>query len=226
MDDATVLHGCRLLQEGLCDDLELRQLTVNVERDRVSLTIHPKRGRQEIKAVVGENSMTENVRLLDDWRTLARNGRNLKPSPPINRESCSGRSRRVGAREMSDNLYTLVGYQVEVTADWRRRQAEYFPHDDRNARAAKELERLAGEVDQLEGSSVHEQIRLATDRLKDEDWFAMRKAFTPSYAQSVLTVPTRVACDSWNGIAIGYGGDPTRCRRKLFSLRSLLAFLV
>jgi hypothetical protein len=66
--------------------------------------------------------------------------------------------------------------QVEATADWRRRQAEYFPHDDRNARAAKELERLAAEVDQLEGSSVHEQIRLATDRLKDEDWFAMSKS--------------------------------------------------
>ena len=28
---------------------------------------------------------------------------------------------------MSDNLYTLVGYQVEVTADWRRRRAETFP---------------------------------------------------------------------------------------------------
>ena len=72
---------------------------------------------------------------------------------------------------MSDDLYTLIGYQVEVTADWRRRS-----HDVRNARAAKELERLAAEVDQLEGSSVHEQIRLATDRLKNEDWFAMSKS--------------------------------------------------
>ena len=77
---------------------------------------------------------------------------------------------------MADDLYTLIGYQVEATADWRRRQAEYFPHDDRNARAAKELERLAVEVDQLEGSSVHEQIRLATDRLKNEDWFVMSKS--------------------------------------------------
>jgi hypothetical protein len=56
---------------------------------------------------------------------------------------------------MADDLYTLIGYQVEATADWRRRQAEYFPHDDRNARAAKELERLAVKVDQLEGSSVN-----------------------------------------------------------------------
>jgi hypothetical protein len=47
---------------------------------------------------------------------------------------------------MSEDLYTLIGYQVEVTADWRRRQAEYLPHDERNARAAKERERLAVEV--------------------------------------------------------------------------------
>jgi hypothetical protein len=55
------LHASRLLQEVLCDDLELRQLTVNVEPDRVSLTIHPKRGRQEIKAVIDENSVTEHA---------------------------------------------------------------------------------------------------------------------------------------------------------------------
>ena len=149
---------------------------VHVECDRVSLTIYSKGGRRESKVVVGENSATENVRLLDDWRRLARNGRNLKPSPHIKTASCFGKSRGVGAGEMSDDLYTLVGYQVEATADWRRRQAEYFHHDDRNARAAKELERLAAEVDQLEGSSVHEQIRLATDRLKNEDWFAMSKS--------------------------------------------------
>jgi hypothetical protein len=53
---------------------------------------------------------------------------------------------------MPDDLYTLVGYQVEAIADWRRRQAEYFPGDDQNTRAAKELERLAAEIKQLEGS--------------------------------------------------------------------------
>ena len=77
---------------------------------------------------------------------------------------------------MSGDLYTLIGYQVEATANWRGRQAEYFPHDGRNSRAAKELERLAVEVDHLEGSSVHEQIRLATDRLKNEDWLAMSES--------------------------------------------------
>jgi hypothetical protein len=44
MDEATVLHACRLLHEALCDDLELGRLTVNVERDCVLLTIHSKRG--------------------------------------------------------------------------------------------------------------------------------------------------------------------------------------
>ena len=68
MDDATVLHACRLLHEALCDDLELRRLVVHVERDRVLMTIHPKHGVQERKVVVGEDSTTENVHLLDEWR--------------------------------------------------------------------------------------------------------------------------------------------------------------
>jgi hypothetical protein len=68
MDEATVLHACRLLHEALYDDLELRRLTVNVERDCVLLTIHSKRGRPESKVVIGDSAATENVRLLDDWR--------------------------------------------------------------------------------------------------------------------------------------------------------------
>jgi hypothetical protein len=47
MDDATVLHACRLLHEALCDDLELRRLTVTVERDSGLLTTHTKRGKRE-----------------------------------------------------------------------------------------------------------------------------------------------------------------------------------
>ena len=74
MDDAKVLHACRLLYETLCDDLELRRLVVHVEPHHVSITIHTKRGRQESKVIVGEDSTTEkdstteNVRLLDEWR--------------------------------------------------------------------------------------------------------------------------------------------------------------
>jgi hypothetical protein len=68
MDDAKVLHACRLLHEAFGDYLELRRLVVHVERDHVSLTSHSKRGRQESKVVVGEDSTTENVRLLDERR--------------------------------------------------------------------------------------------------------------------------------------------------------------
>jgi hypothetical protein len=64
MDDATVLRACRLLHEALCGDLELKRFVVHVERDRVSITIQSKRGRQESEVVVGEDSTTENVRCL------------------------------------------------------------------------------------------------------------------------------------------------------------------
>ena len=49
---------------------------VRVEPHHVSITIHTKRGRQESKVIVGNDSttekdtMTENVRLLDEWRSL------------------------------------------------------------------------------------------------------------------------------------------------------------
>ena len=61
MDDAKVLHACRLLHEALCDDLELRQLGVHVEPQHVSITIHTKRGRQESKVIVGEDSTTRKI---------------------------------------------------------------------------------------------------------------------------------------------------------------------
>jgi hypothetical protein len=51
MDDARVLQACRLLHEALYDDLELR---LEVDRDRVSITIHQKRGTQEKKVIIGE----------------------------------------------------------------------------------------------------------------------------------------------------------------------------
>ena len=45
-----------------------KRFVVHVERDGVSITIHPKRGVQERKVVDGEDSTTKNVRLLDEWR--------------------------------------------------------------------------------------------------------------------------------------------------------------
>jgi hypothetical protein len=68
MDDAKVLQACHLLHEALCDDLELRQLLVQVDRDRVSLTIHQKRGTQEKRVIIGEDSTLDNVHPLDERR--------------------------------------------------------------------------------------------------------------------------------------------------------------
>jgi hypothetical protein len=45
----------------LCDDLELRRLLVHVDQDRVSLTIHSKRGSQESKVLIGEDSGPDNI---------------------------------------------------------------------------------------------------------------------------------------------------------------------
>jgi homoserine dehydrogenase len=68
-----------------------------------------------------------------------------------------------GAAAMSDDLNVLFGYQVQSTAEWRRRKAEEFPDDARNLVAAEELERLAAQIDRLEGSEIHEQLREAQD---------------------------------------------------------------
>jgi hypothetical protein len=68
MDDEKVLQACRLLHEALCDDLELRRLLVEVDRDRVSLTIHQKRGTPESRVIIGEDSTPDNIHPLDEWR--------------------------------------------------------------------------------------------------------------------------------------------------------------
>ena len=59
---------------------------------------------------------------------------------------------------MSEYLNEMIGYQVLGTAEWRRRKAELFPDDARNIRAAEELERLAAEIEALEGSQIEKQI--------------------------------------------------------------------
>jgi hypothetical protein len=71
---------------------------------------------------------------------------------------------------MTDDLNTIIGYQVQGTAEWRRRKAEEFPTDPRNLKAAEELERLADEIGQFEGSAIHQQIRQAIDGLNNLDY--------------------------------------------------------
>jgi hypothetical protein len=64
MDNATVLHACRRARSCVAHDSSAWQT-----------------GDQ---GGHGENSVTENARLLDDWRPLTLNERNLKPSPHRN----------------------------------------------------------------------------------------------------------------------------------------------
>lgn len=60
---------------------------------------------------------------------------------------------------MSEYLSEQIGYNVENTADWRRRKAEEFPDDTRNLAAAEELERLAAEISGIpNGSEIERQI--------------------------------------------------------------------
>jgi hypothetical protein len=70
---------------------------------------------------------------------------------------------------MSDDLNELIGYQVLGAAEWRRRKAEQFPDDIRNLRAAEELERLAAQIEKLEGSEVHKRVRDLCDRVTAAD---------------------------------------------------------
>src|ERR1700751_69793 len=44
------------------------------------------------------------------------------------------------------------------TAEWRRRKAEEFPHDTRNAEAAEILDKLAEEAKLLKGSAIHKRL--------------------------------------------------------------------
>jgi hypothetical protein len=60
---------------------------------------------------------------------------------------------------MSEYLNTMIGYEVESTAQWRRVKAEQFPDDRRNVVAAEELEKLAAEIDRIgESEPIHQQI--------------------------------------------------------------------
>ena len=60
---------------------------------------------------------------------------------------------------MSEYLNEQIGYNVQGTAEWRRRKAEEFPDDTRNLQAAEELESIANEIETLdEGCPIHKQI--------------------------------------------------------------------
>jgi hypothetical protein len=61
-------------------------------------------------------------------------------------------------KELHLNIEEVIGLQVQEIAEWRWRKAEEVPDDPRNLEAAKELERLAAEIAQLNGSALHHRI--------------------------------------------------------------------
>jgi hypothetical protein len=58
---------------------------------------------------------------------------------------------------MSDSI-SYITEHMEYTAEWRRGKAEEFSNDSRNMEAAEELERLAKEVSELDGSEISQRI--------------------------------------------------------------------
>ena len=58
---------------------------------------------------------------------------------------------------MSDSI-SYITEHMEHTAEWRRGKAEEFSNDSRNMEAAEELERLAKEVSELDGSEISQRI--------------------------------------------------------------------
>jgi hypothetical protein len=74
-----------------------------------------------------------------------------------------------GAAAMSEYLNEMIGYQVQGTAEWRHQKAAQFPEDARNLKAAEQLERLAAEIDGLQGSQVEIQISDAQDSINGLD---------------------------------------------------------
>jgi hypothetical protein len=86
-----------------------------------------------------------------------------------------------GAAAMSHTLVDLDDHiDPASTAEWRWEKAAQFPGDTRNERAAKELERIAGEFELLKSSEIHHQIDQACQLLNnlmdnERDWSRWEK---------------------------------------------------
>jgi hypothetical protein len=77
---------------------------------------------------------------------------------------------------MSQYLMEMIGYEVEGTAEWRRRKAEEFSQDTRNLEAAEQLERLAAEIEELKGSEIETQISELQEHCQNHrnfDWLGI-----------------------------------------------------
>ena len=71
-------------------------------------------------------------------------------------------------KELDLNIEEMTGLQVREIADWQWRKAEEFPDDPRNPEAAKEIERLAAEIAQLNNSALHHRISELIDFVSEQ----------------------------------------------------------
>jgi hypothetical protein len=71
-------------------------------------------------------------------------------------------------KELHLDIEEVTGLQVREIADWRWRKAEEFPDDPRNPEAAKEIERLAAEIAQLNNSAIHHRISELIDFVSEQ----------------------------------------------------------
>ena len=88
-----------------------------------------------------------------------------------------------------------IGYRAESTANWWRSKAAQFPQDTRNLQAAEELERLASQIEALEGSEVYRQVDDAEESLvaaagasgREDVWTDFDEMWPPNFARSDFT---------------------------------------
>jgi hypothetical protein len=89
------------------------------------------------------------------------------------------------------SINETLHYQIESTADWRRMKAIEFPQDTRNLKAAELLERLAEEVDKLDGSDLEKRIDALWDRwreLDDDDGLKILEELNEDISSSLRSV--------------------------------------
>jgi hypothetical protein len=96
-----------------------------------------------------------------------------------------------GAAAMSGphlDINEIIGFQIESTAEWRRLKAKDFPDDMRNLRAAEELDRLAGEISDLEGSELHRRIDELSSLSNEVDGYSFCEDLNESVSEELRSI--------------------------------------
>jgi hypothetical protein len=89
--------------------------------------------------------------------------------------------------------------QIEHTSDWRREKAKQFPDDTRNSAAADLLDKLAEEVEALNGSGVERRIDALWDQcrqLGDNAGFNIFTELNEQVSVQLRDVGFRGGCES------------------------------